>query len=91
VTFSHPFRRAALAFAAAAMMLPTALAAQGPTAMVTPPQPTSQELARVSLWGNYLAARHAGLQRDITSAAAYYRAALRVDPKNNELLERAFL
>src|SRR5262244_1317693 len=72
-------------------MLPTGLAAQGPTAMVASPSPTSQELARVSLWGNYLAARHAGLQRDIGAAAAYYRAALRVDPKNNELLERAFL
>src|SRR5262245_42469209 len=91
VTFFKPFRRAAIAAAAAAVMLPTGLAAQGPTAMVASPSPTSQELARVSLWGNYLAARHAGLQRDIGSAAAYYRAALRVDPKNNELLERAFL
>ena len=91
MTFFKPFRRAAIAAAAAAVMLPTGLAAQGPTAMVASPSPTSQELARVSLWGNYLAARHAGLQRDIGSAAAYYRAALRVDPKNNELLERAFL
>src|SRR5215475_16025705 len=72
-------------------MLPTGLAAQGPTAMVASPSPTSQELARVSLWGNYLAARHAGLQRDIGSAAAFYRAALKADPKNGELLERAFL
>jgi tetratricopeptide (TPR) repeat protein len=90
VTFSIPLRRAAhVALAAAAAMLPTTLAAQGPTAMVV--TPTSQELARVSLWGNYLAGRHARQQRDIGAAAAFYRAALRVDPKNNELLENAFL
>src|SRR5262249_32305006 len=59
--------------------------------MVLPLTPNSHELARISLSGNYLAARHAGLQRDIGAAAAYYRAALKVDPKNNELLERAFL
>ena len=41
--------------------------------------------------GNYLAARHAGQQRDAAAAAAYYRAALKRDPKNRELLDRAFL
>jgi tetratricopeptide (TPR) repeat protein len=91
VTFLSPFRRAALLACAAAALLPTAAAAQGPTAMVVPLTPNSHELARISLSGNYLAARHAGLQRDIGAAAAYYRAALKVDPKNNELLERAFL
>jgi tetratricopeptide (TPR) repeat protein len=91
VTLSIVFRRVAhVATAAAAVMLPASLAAQGPTAMASP-APTSQELAHVSLSGNYLAARHAGLERDIGSAAAFYRAALRVDPKNNELLERTFL
>ena len=89
VTLSIVLRRAAL-LAAAAVMLPTTLAAQGPTAMVMP-TPSSQELSRVSLSGNYLAARHAGLQRDIGAAAAFYRAALKADPKNSELLERAFL
>jgi len=91
VTFLSPFRRAALLACAAAALLPTAVAAQGPTAMIVPVTPNSHELARISLSGNYLAARHAGLQRDIGAAAAYYRAALKVDPKNNELLERAFL
>src|SRR5712691_177089 len=91
VTFSILFRRAAyVVLAAAAATLPTALAAQGPTAMVVQTR-TSQELARVSFAGNYLAARHAGLQRDLSAAAAFYRAALKVDPKNSELLERAFL
>ncbi len=53
--------------------------------------PTAQELARTSPSGNYLAARHAGTQRDATAAAAYYRAALRAEPRNPVLLERAFL
>jgi len=53
--------------------------------------PKMRELVRVSPSGNYLAARHAGVQRDAAAAAAYYRAALRSDPNNPELLERAFL
>lgn len=47
--------------------------------------------ARSSVAGNYLAARHASAQRDATAASNYYRAALRADPKNPELLERAFV
>src|SRR5439155_27283050 len=47
--------------------------------------------ARTSVSGSYLAARHAGTERDAAAAAAYYRAALRGDPRNNELLTRAFL
>ena len=31
------------------------------------------------------------VERDATSAAAFYRSALRTDPKNNELLDRAFI
>src|SRR5262249_2954412 len=41
--------------------------------------------------GSYLAARHAGGQRDAGAAASYHRAALRGDPRNNELLGRTFL
>jgi tetratricopeptide (TPR) repeat protein len=47
--------------------------------------------ARTSPSGSYLAARHAGGQRDAAAAASYYRAALRGDPGNNELLGRTFL
>src|SRR5438309_1935608 len=47
--------------------------------------------SRVSPSGSYLAARHAGGQRDVAAAASYYRAALRGDPRNNELLGRTFL
>jgi tetratricopeptide (TPR) repeat protein len=48
-------------------------------------------VSRASASGSYLAARHAGVQRDAAAAAAYYRAALRSDPRNNELLSRTFL
>ena len=41
--------------------------------------------------GSYLAARHASVGRDANSAATFYRTALRNDPKNGELLDRAFI
>ena len=47
--------------------------------------------SRTSVSGSFLAARHAGVERDAAAAAAYYRAALRGDPRNGELLSRAFL
>lgn len=47
-------------------------------------------LPRISVSGSYLAARHAGVNRDAAAAALYYRAALRGDPRNPELLSRAF-
>jgi tetratricopeptide (TPR) repeat protein len=53
--------------------------------------PTAQDLVGLTASGSYLAARHAGQQRDAATAAAYYRAALKRDPKNTELLDRAFL
>ncbi len=40
--------------------------------------------------GNFLAAREANIERDADAASLYYRAALRTDPKNPELLELAF-
>ena len=53
--------------------------------------PSALDLAGLTASGSYLAARHAGQQRDALAAAAYYGAALRRDPKNGELLDRAFL
>jgi len=41
--------------------------------------------------GNYLSALSAGAQRDTAAAAAYFREALRYDPRNGELMERAFV
>src|SRR6185437_7268152 len=61
---------------------PIELAAQAPAA---------RDLAGLTASGSYLAARHAGQERDAAAAAAYYRGALRHDPKNGELLDRAFL
>ncbi|MCK0198026.1 tetratricopeptide repeat protein [Ancylobacter sp. 6x-1] len=48
-------------------------------------------IARTSPAGNYLAARLASAERDTSTAAAYYRALIRVFPRNGEILERAFL
>src|SRR5689334_9612834 len=53
--------------------------------------PTRTDLKSLTTSGSYLAARHAGVERDATSAAAFYRSALRSDPKNSELLDRAFI
>ncbi len=76
-------RAAAAALAVLAISWPAALSAraQVPTTLA----------ARSSTSGSYLAARHAGGQRDAAAASAYYRAALRGDPRNTELLERTFL
>lgn len=41
--------------------------------------------------GNYLAALIAGSQRDTRAAAAFFREALRSDPRNAVLIERAFV
>jgi tetratricopeptide (TPR) repeat protein len=62
--------------------LPIELSAQSPTA---------RELSGMTATGSYLAARHAGHQRDAAAAAAFYRSALKKDPKNGELLDRTFL
>ena len=89
-----PFRRlTGVVLGAAMLLLPASLAAQGAAndnAEVST-IPSAHELSRMSASGSYLAARHAGTQRDAGAAAAYYRASLRGDPKNQELLERAFL
>src|SRR3954463_10432815 len=77
----------------------TALVAPGPLWAQTPGHPTdnsaqfpsSRDLKSLTMSGSYLAARHASVERDTSSAAAFYRSALRTDPKNNELLDRAFI
>ncbi len=92
---SKKFRHlAGVVLGAAALCLPATLSAQGTSQ--NPPQsqtfvPSAHELSRLSMSGSYLAARHAGTQRDAGAAAAYYRSALRNDPKNTELLQLAFL
>jgi tetratricopeptide (TPR) repeat protein len=82
---------AALSFAA--LTLPGSLSAQTPDhpADNSAQFPTSRDLKGLTTAGSYLAARHASVERDAASAAAFYRSALRSDPKNNELLDRAFI
>ena len=62
-----------------------------PAARATAQPPNPQDLIGLSAAGSYLAARHASQQRDAAAAAAFYQAALKRDPKNGELLDRAFL
>ena len=51
----------------------------------------TQEILHDNPAGNYLAARHAGVERDAATAAAYYLNVLKADPHNPDLLSRAFL
>jgi len=60
-----------------------------PQALAAPPQPP-RDTTHITPAGNYLAARQANLERDADAASIYYRAALRTDQRNPELLELAF-
>ncbi len=52
---------------------------------------SEQEILRANPAGNYLAARHAGVERDAGAAATYYLNVLKTDPRNADLLSRAFI
>jgi tetratricopeptide (TPR) repeat protein len=77
----------------------TALAMPGSVWAQTPDHPSDNsaqfpskgDLKSLTTSGSYLAARHASVERDASSAATFYRSALRTDPKNNELMDRAFI
>ncbi len=91
---STRFHRLTIAvLAAAALAVPAQLAAQTPDHPTdnTAQFPSKNDLKSLTTAGSYLAARHASVERDATSAAAFYRSALRTDPKNSELLDRAFI
>jgi tetratricopeptide (TPR) repeat protein len=77
----------------AALAAPGSLLAQTPehTGDNSAQFPSKTDLKSLTTSGSYLAARHASVERDANSAAAFYRSALRTDPKNNELLDRAFI
>jgi tetratricopeptide (TPR) repeat protein len=92
--FSIRFNRLAItATAIASLALPGQLRAQTPDhpADNSAQFPSSRDLKGLTTAGSYLAARHASVERDASSAATFYRSALRTDPKNNELLDRAFI
>src|SRR4051812_18281065 len=82
------------ALALSAMALPGSISAQTPDrpeATNMAQFPPRNDLKSLTTSGSYLAARHASVERDANSAAEFYRSALRADPKNNELLDRAFI
>src|SRR3954469_15293265 len=83
VNFSPLFRQAALPVLAVIAMSSSAFPAAR--------EQTPSTYSRTTVSGNYLAARHAGIERDATAASAYYRAALRSDSANADLLNRTFL
>ena len=92
--FSIRFNRWTIAaFAFTALATPGALLAQTPDhpSDNSAQFPSNRDLKSLTMSGSYLAARHASVERDSNSAATFYRSALRTDPKNNELLDRAFI
>jgi tetratricopeptide (TPR) repeat protein len=80
-------RHAAVIGVAIALILPSALAAQAVAAQAS----AQQDLLPQNAAGSYLAARHAGAERDAAAAATYYLDVLKLDPHNSDLLGRAFL
>ncbi|SIQ06589.1 MAG: tetratricopeptide repeat protein [Bosea sp. (in: a-proteobacteria)] len=87
VTFLKKVRASGTAAALSLILsFPVAAAAQGAT-------PRSSEGLEPgdSLEGNYLAAIVAGAGRDLGAASVYLREAVKEDPQNNDLLERAFV
>jgi tetratricopeptide (TPR) repeat protein len=79
-------RRNLGAVALAALFLPAFLPGKGAFAATS-----AEELEPSGLAGTYLAARTADVDKDIPSAAAFYRAALQSDPDSLFLLERALI
>jgi tetratricopeptide (TPR) repeat protein len=80
------FRHAAVLGAAVVL----SLSLSAPRAHAAQPQ-SDQDVLRDNAAGNYLAARHAGIEHDAGAAASYYLNVLKSDPKNADLLSRAFL
>ena len=85
--------RAAIAARVALGAALAAFAALSPAAGVARESPYAQGPVQLGSTqsGNYLSALVAGAQRDTRAAAAYFREALRADPRNSVLLERAFV
>ncbi|QFU18037.1 tetratricopeptide repeat protein [Microvirga thermotolerans] len=73
----------ALVFAAFGFLAAPALAAN--------PDPSEALQPAQSLEGNFLAAYVAGAAHDTTAATIFFREAIQEDPRNQDLLERAFV
>src|SRR5208283_194469 len=83
-----PSLRCALAVGALAAMT-LGGGAPAPAAATVGDAPGAPEIG-ASQPGNYLAGLIASADRDTESAEAYYREALRIDPRNADLIDRAF-
>jgi tetratricopeptide (TPR) repeat protein len=85
VTYSLLYRHAAVIGAVVMLSIPAASAARAA------PAPSQEDVLSDNAAGNYLAARHAGVERDAAAAATYYLNVLKSDPHNPDLLSHAFL
>ncbi len=88
---SDSFRRFAEILALACLSLPGL-----PDRAVMAATPLDAAMSRpfevgAGLSGNYLAAIVAGSERDTLAAATFFNEALRIDPKNRDLIDRAFV
>lgn len=90
MTLKIPFRALALAIGLVVGAAPLA-SARNATFEPLGATPSFRDALRSSVYGNVLAARLASNVRDTAAASVYWRAALRQDPRNNEILERAFI
>lgn len=89
MAFSFLRRLAVTALICTASILPAVARAQQPDSDRGDAS-AQREFARISLAGSYLAARAAGADRDVEAASTYWRQAMRRDPSNPEIAERAF-
>lgn len=90
-TYGYAARRRTLSALALilASSLPSSFLAQA--AQPRESSPISEYEPAESLEGNFLSAYIAGSAKDTSAAASFYREAVKGDPKNAELLERAFV
>ncbi|MCJ2043867.1 tetratricopeptide repeat protein [Methylobacterium sp. J-078] len=86
---SRTSRAGRRAFPALALLLAAALPVQA--AQNRESAPVNEYEPAESLEGNFLAAYIAGASKDTAAAASFYREAVKADPRNAELLERAFV
>ena len=88
-----PVRTLRRASTALALILASSLTAAGGARAMQPPEsaPISEYEPAESLEGNFLSAYIAGASRDTAAAASFYKEAVKGDPRNADLLERAFV
>lgn len=89
--FGNAARRSTLS--ALALLLTTSVPASFSAAAAQPKESSriSEYEPAESLEGNFLSAYIAGAAKDTSAAASFYREAVKGDPRNAELLERAFV